>query len=672
MKSFTALSFLFLFAFSLSSFLFGANVQSVKNGSWDDPTVWSTGAVPGQNDDVFIKVGHTVQTTQNNPPIVVKSFTIESTGSFLLGDRNFKVLGETKIFGRFKDTHTTGVNFFQGRVSVLAGGIWNTLAITANPNKNIFRAGIHCEGDSMLMSLAMISGNDQTITGTSQIEITKELNITTGITLTNNNTGGLFFNNGQVRGQDATATFINKTLLIYHDRNAPMTPGSVDFSQPGNTVIYGRRDKQFIRPTTHYNMVIDDHDLDDENFKFLQPGMTKVNNTLTINRNAELDGDVNSMEVLGTTYIYGELFDGKDLGTITLGETLVDGGKIHGHPWESGNYIINGNLTLKGATATLEDGNLDVIGATTVKSGTLLLIDGGGTKEKKFNNFVVEAGADFKDIGNKGSLIFRKKLNILEGDLYLKQNARFENGMEHFAGPGDTLAIDGELFFDKNNQTWHTNKGINVDNSNTFNVSAGVRAVVAFDEGIIVPRDNNVYFQGENNTAVFANGGKMTFRENQPFGHFNNITRDFSEPGNELIMIMTEANTGFDDIPSGTFHDLTIINEKVDRTTLRTFLPDQIEVLGDFTITENIILNPRKKSLNVGGWGRIYGTIFDNELDGKITFANLELGRCLIDGNNWRHGTFEVLNELVVSDSAEITEAIFSVNGLTPSNPPPC
>src|SRR3990172_564609 len=36
------------------------NVSSVRGGSWSDPTVWSTGRIPGRGEWVTVSAGHTV------------------------------------------------------------------------------------------------------------------------------------------------------------------------------------------------------------------------------------------------------------------------------------------------------------------------------------------------------------------------------------------------------------------------------------------------------------------------------------------------------------------------------------------------------------------------------------------------------------------------------------
>lgn len=658
MKSFTALKFLLVFALSLSSQLFAANVQSVKSGSWDDPSVWSTGAVPALGDNVVIKVGHFVQSTQINPNIEINNLTVEATGILHIGNRNFKVNGTSNVSGTFKDTDTNGTNIFQGKVTIGAGGIWNTLAVTGNAQKVVFGGGIEMNGDSMLIQVASFLGNNQTVSGNTQIYIVKELWVSPGLTITNENTAGMFFDGGQIRGGDATATFVNKSLLKYHDRNAPMTPGSVDFSAPGNTVIYGRRDRQFVRPTTHYNMVIDDHNIaTDENNKILQPGNpTIVLNELTINPFAELSAEDQFLTIQGNTTIRGELFDGKAGGLVTFSNLLLDGGKVHGQPWAFGDYVVTGTFTIQGANPIIEDGSWDVQGPTNVVGTSNFRIEGGGPGIKQFRQINLAAGANYIDVATNGNLIFKEQLNIQNGAFLMRQDTYFENGFNHV---GDTLGVDANVFFVANNQEAHSTRGWLL--KKPINIGTGVRALINIEEGLYVPT-NNTYFLGEDATAIFANKGKVIFNENIP--KLNAVTTDFTEVGNEVIMNMVPAN--YVELPGGDFYHLTINNQRVENQTMFSFLPFQtLHTLGDFTLGRNISLNPVQFDMQVDGWGRIYGEIFDNNVDGIVTFGNLEVGRGKIDGNNWRKGTFAVAGDFVVEDTVTVEEADFSVGGMT-------
>lgn len=658
MKSFTtAISILFIFALSLSSTLHAANIQSVKSGDWDDPTVWDIGRSPGGADNVSIKVGHVVQLLQPGVNVNVASLTIEATGKFILGNRVFTVLGTTNVSGTFRDIIPEGTNTFQGKVSVLAGGVWNTLGVTGNPNRLLFGGGIESSGDSMLISIATIVGQNQTFSGTTQIYVSKDIQVSPGLTVTNNNSAGMFFDNGQIRGQDETAKFINKTRLIYHDRNAPMTPGTVDFSQTGNTVIYGRRDNQFIRPTTHYNVIITDHDNPtDGNPKIIQPGLTTITNSLIVEKFAELDVRADNMNVTGSTVVYGEIFDAVEAGSANLASLVIDGGKLHGQPWGFGNFTITGDLTFQGTDPILEDGALDVRGITTVKAGTTLRIEGGGPGLKQFNTFTVEAGANLVDIGNNGTLKFRERLDILDGAFILKQDTYFEKGFVHF---GDTLAFDGPINFVKNNQEGRTNRSWSL--KQPINIGTGVRALVNFEGGLNVPK-NRPYLFSEDATGVFANKGILIFNENIP--KLENATVDFTEAPNEVIMNMLPAD--YVELPGGDFYSLTIVNERQGNRTMFCFLPFQtIHCRGDFTLSEDISLNPTRFSLEVDGWGRIYSEVFDNDTLGVLKFANLEMGRGRIDGNNWRKGKFSVTGDLLIRDTVEVVEADFAVGGMT-------
>ncbi|MEM6800248.1 MAG: T9SS type A sorting domain-containing protein, partial [Bacteroidota bacterium] len=551
-----------------------------------------------------------------------------------------------------------GNNTFQGKVEVLTGGIWNTLAITGSAQKLLFGGGIEFNGDSMLISVGAFYRQSQTISGSSQLYINKELWVTPGLTITNQNSAGMFFDGGQIRGGDATATFINKTVLKYHDRNAPMTPGQVDFSQAGNTVIYGRRDRQFIRPATHYHMVIDDHEVaGDENNKILQPGgATNVLGNLTINSFAELSAEAEFLSVQGNALILGELFDGKADGVSTFNNLTIDGGKIHGQPWALGNFVINGQFTLQGTDPILEDANIQAIGPTTVKAGTNLRVEGGGPGIKEFNQITVETGANFIDVGSNGNLRFKETLNIINGAFFLKQDTYFENGFNHV---GDTAFFDGDIFFVENDQEGKTNHPWTL--RHPINIGTGVRAKVNFENGLIVPK-NRVYLFSEDSSAVFANKGKITFLENIP--KLESVNIDFTEQGNELNMVMVPAN--YVELPGGNFHTLNIINEREGQQTIFCFLPFAgVTCSGDFSLGRDISLNPVRFNMQVDGWARIYGELFDNDTTGMVSFGNLELGRGRIAGNNWRKGTFRVNGNFVVEDTVTVEEANFSVGGLT-------
>ena len=658
MKSFTTLKFLLVFALSLSSQLFAANVQSVKSGSWDDPTVWSTGAVPATGDNVVIKVGHFVQSTQINPSIELSNFTIEATGIFHIGDRNFRVNGATNISGTFKDLNTNGTNIFQGKVTIGAGGIWNTLAVSSSTQRIVFGGGIEINGDSMLVRVASFSWNNQVISGNTQMYIAQELFVNPGITITNENSAGMFFDEGSIRSNDLSARFINKTLLRYHHRNPPMTPGSVDFSTPGNTVIYGRRDRQFIRPAVHYNMIIDDHALaTDENSKVLQAGAsTIVLNDFTLNQFAEFNTEDQVLDVRGNAIVRGEIFDGKFGGQVSFNNLLLDNGKILGQTREFGNFIVTGTFNVQGPNPSLEDGNWDIQGQTIVASNTNLNLKGLGIDTKKFNQVTLQPGASYRDIGNNSTITFRGLVTIEDGSFFMKQDTYFENGFDH---TGDTLSVLGNTFFTRNDQEarsstdWVLKKPINI--------ASGIRAILNIEGGLDVPT-NIPYILVEDTTAIFSNKGKLIFNENNP--KLSGVKTDFTEAGNEVVMNMLPG--AYVEIPGGDFHSLTILNQREATQRMDCYLPaDTIHARGDFTVGRNISFRPDQYDMQVDGWAKFYGEIFDNNVNGVLNFGNMVLDRAEIDGLNWRRTNIMISGDLVVEDTVSIDEADFSVGGTT-------
>ncbi len=108
-------TFLVLFFVLLSVHIFAGDVASIKSGNWSDVTTWSTGAIPGASDNVYITGGTTV--TYDMDSSVVANLYVGSDTSTVGAWRTsntkatiLNVTGNIKIFanmGFFTQTSTT-------------------------------------------------------------------------------------------------------------------------------------------------------------------------------------------------------------------------------------------------------------------------------------------------------------------------------------------------------------------------------------------------------------------------------------------------------------------------------------------------------------------------------------------------------------------------------------
>lgn len=171
-------------------------------------------------------------------------------GSYNINRTTLTVNGMTSIFGSLTDGSNTGTNTFVGLFTVNSGGSFST----ASNSAFVFRGGITNEGTFSKggAGLCTFNTNSQYISGSAAMSITNF--VTTGVTVTNRNTGGLTLN-GNVAGTGNLTNGdvgYNASLILTKTGTAPINgnpltlTGTVDFASNPNTVEYSATGAQTI------------------------------------------------------------------------------------------------------------------------------------------------------------------------------------------------------------------------------------------------------------------------------------------------------------------------------------------------------------------------------------------------------------------------------------------
>ena len=645
---YTLLSLLTLSMSSLSA----ATVESVKNGDWNSGTTWSTGAVPGPNDDVVIK--HLVGMTGLTADISMGKLTINAGGRLNLFSRSVTIKGQVNVYGKFYDLDGGGNNNFKQKVTIHPGGIWDTGNIKGSFLKMLFEGGIEHNGTSMILQGLSMGSRNQDISGSSIITITHELYVGAGITVTNKNTASLLFDESVLKGENTTAKFINEGILDYRTSQPPMLDGTVDFSKTGNTVIYGRLEKQRIRTATYFNLIITDDNPNTSKTKSLDPGTTRVLNEFIVEPNGDFSPEDKDLVVIGEAKVHGIIYDGYAVGSCTFNNLDLSGGTIHGAPWGFGTYLINGDLIINTADAYLKEASINVLGNTIIPSGRTLYVSGKGESEKQFKNLRVEAGGALIDDGQNGKIRIIEKFEN-QGATVFKQAVHFHDG---FNNTGDTLGVK-TMVFDGHNQEFTSADTIYIDEN--IIVASGVEATNKVSGGLIFKKERTVV--GEDATAKFINSGKMVMFGNELPAGIRDVV-DFTGENGELELYMEPKP--YVELPKGPFYHLSIRNSST-TNTLYLFPPFQtLQTGGDLSLYHNINLNPVGLSLEIGGTLRVVGSeIFDNDLAGSITTGGLEIKDALLDGRDWRHGNITVNGDFDVWGECTEEEGSLIITGMT-------
>ncbi|MEO0469250.1 MAG: hypothetical protein AAF206_06500, partial [Bacteroidota bacterium] len=286
---------LFLLLLSLDSSL-AQNATTNGNGAWDNPLTWSTGAIPDSGTNVLIQVGDTVVMPDAGTHQFCNNLTIQNGAALILRSRNLTVSGNTEISGMLADTINQGNDAFLGNVHIQAGGIFNTEKVTS-ANRVIFFNGLRHNGSTCLINRAAFAGNDQVVDGSEAVRFERNVNIGPGITVRNQNTAGMYFDNGVPQAGDSLSTLTNESLMYFSGNGNVMEGGQLDGSPVGNRIFYNRGGVQNIGPFTYHELELI-APADQNNVKRRMNSGLRVISKLIINENMvlEVNGGIGTVE----------------------------------------------------------------------------------------------------------------------------------------------------------------------------------------------------------------------------------------------------------------------------------------------------------------------------------------------------------------------------------------
>ncbi|MEZ4829440.1 MAG: T9SS type A sorting domain-containing protein [Bacteroidia bacterium] len=554
--------FLLAFLIGLSPFhIFATTIESTATGDWSDPAVWSTNSIPDSTQDVIIKSGHTITMPVTGPSNTCQNLTIEPGGGMTVLNKNFTVFGTTSIAGNFTDTDNAGNNVFKGKVTIQPTGVWNTYAITSAP-RIVFAGGIENNGQAFFQR-CKFGENDQTISGTARFIFDNNVYIAPGITVYNE--GNLFFRNGDIYGDDNTATFVNKGVFETRSSNAPIQTAVADFSPAGNTVIYSRSGTMKVRATTYYNLVIATDSIRSNPKRTLTSGTTRVLNRLTIEADATFQPENENLTVDSLIQIFGTFYDVSIAGNNTFHHVDLSGGMIDGTGSEYAVINISGDLVLNDADGIINEAKINATGKTIIPSGRKLYIQS-PVGDKVFGALEIAEEGQFIDASTSGLISFTGPVDIA-GALAL------DKGFHKFDGPVTVIGDSGVFYTLSSKGTFRFNKGLFnhgrfIMNSDSMWIKKeiGGTARLDFNHTFYIPNNDTLVnsntgglyltglLNGSGTASVFINRGLLVYLPSNPNPPMKMGIMDLcTYPGNTLLFGSSKKDQL---IPGGCYYNI--------------------------------------------------------------------------------------------------------------------
>ncbi|MBL0742186.1 T9SS type A sorting domain-containing protein [Chryseolinea lacunae] len=351
------------------------NVNSGLN-SPGDLTIAGTSAVVVANDVSTIGRDLIVQgsiTFSGSDPagvlLVTRNLVVD--GTLVLNsptEGNMDIQGTTTINGNFIDVQNSGIDNFNGKVTVAATGNWNTTSVTAEANM-IFEDGITNDGNFSAGG-ASFNTRDQSIDGTSALIFSNTVTVAYQKILTNN--GIVTISNSAPESLTGTGTFVQGANSVLNYAGGSSNIITLQADQTGNTVNYNGSADQTIFNTTggeYYNLQVSNSGIKSLSSNFL------VHGSVTITDAAVLKSDGSDLSLGGDWINYStapDPFEQESRSVRFVGTTqqrIINTGSALGTNFfnlelnnsntTSPQFVLNTNVTVDNLI-TITKGNTDL------------------------------------------------------------------------------------------------------------------------------------------------------------------------------------------------------------------------------------------------------------------------------------------------------------------------
>lgn len=304
--------------------------------------------------------GTTATSFANNVAITGITLTYSNTN-------NLTISGTTTGTGSFTDSSNNGIDIFAGNVNL--GGTFDTSVVTTSANV-VFRGGITSSGTSFVAGGATFNtSGPQSISGTTALSFANNV-IVTGVTVTNDNTGGITMSATAGAVLSGTGTWTQGTTTnTLNYAGTTIAISTFNASGINNTVNYNSAaGGQTIYSTTYHHLTLSGGGSQTKTLA----AATVVNGNLSIQNNSVFSVSTFGLQVKGDWLNSSSNADPFTQGaqTVTFNGTAAQNITNTGNA----NGTVFNNVTLNNSAGfTLNSGN-------TVVQGTLTFTAGAGSK----------------------------------------------------------------------------------------------------------------------------------------------------------------------------------------------------------------------------------------------------------------------------------------------------
>ncbi len=565
----------------------------------------------------------------NNFTVTTNGGNIDTGGEPLNG---FSVGGNTNIHGNFvfSNTNSNSRAFFNGLVTIMPTGSWNSTA--SAPNQTLrFRANIVNNG-TFNAGGATFDVNNQNISGNTFNFASVDID---NVILDNLTTAYLTLNGVCLSG---TGTWNQNPNTFLYIRGDAQVNNITATAIPNTVTYYQNRNNQEVNPGVYYDLVIDKTTGTDANIAGSLAGTVNVINSLVI-QNGQLGlntaGDQLIVGANGTTSILtaNSILYFSNASTTAILNTLLlgNGGTIDGGA--NGNCFAQ-TLTTFGTGGNLGRCNFTVNGLTTLNAN-LNFTNAAGSK-----NFVglvdILPGVTWNStiITATGGLNFRGGINN-NGTSFTAHRATFEVNNQTLTGTTDYIF----------NQTLRLADNIELHNQGVVYLASTGLSLDGVGDWI---QDANsfLYIQGDATTSSIN-----SLAAPNTVTYYGGVTQD---------------------VNPGTYHHL-VINK-----TVNTYANVAGASAGTITVNGNLTINSGIFSLNTAGdQVQVIGNTYINQggnthlrFDNAATLANLN--HLFLNNNGRIHGSANgqanVATFTVSSTGGVLSRCNFTVNGTSTLN----